>query len=74
MPPTKKRFQISFFQSYLKKGMSFGIQIAHRCRIEEDMPNFLFPIKANMGTISPINVPATAQCQGCLISSNIILI
>jgi hypothetical protein len=71
MPITKKIFQISFFQSYLKKEMFLGIQMAQKCRKEEETPSFLFPISNNKGIINPINIPATAQCQGCLISSNI---
>ncbi len=43
MPTTKKRFQISFFQSYLKNLMSPGMQAAHKWRSELLMPKVLLP-------------------------------
>ena len=43
IPPTKKRFHTSFFQSYLKKEIFIGTQAAHICRNEEETPKDLFP-------------------------------
>jgi hypothetical protein len=69
IPNTKKRFHISFFQSYLKNGTFAGTQAAHTCRNEELIPNYLLPMISKVGTFSPINGPATYHGQGCLIQS-----
>src|SRR5688572_5276776 len=69
IPPTKKRFHISFFQSYLKKGILAGRQAAHTCLSDDDIPKALLPISKSNGTISPIKGPATYQGQGCFIHS-----
>ena len=63
MPPTKNKFHTSFFQSYLKKGILAGKQAAHTCRNEEEIPNDLLPVINSIGTINPINGPATYQGQ-----------
>jgi hypothetical protein len=72
MPATKKRFQISFFQSYWKKGILEGKQTAQTCRNEEEIPKDLFPNNNNIGTISPISGPAIYQGHGCRNHSNMI--
>jgi hypothetical protein len=64
MPLTKNKFHTSFFQSYLKKEILAGKQAAHTCRSEEEIPNDLLPVIKSVGTISPINGPATYQGQG----------
>ena len=69
IPKAKKRFQLSFFQSYLKKEICAGMQAAHTWRSVDDMPNDLLPINSNDGTISPISGPAIYQGHGCLIGS-----
>ena len=56
--------QISFFQSYLKKGMLAGIHAAQTWRKEEEMPKVLLPISSRVGTISPMIGPATYHGQG----------
>jgi hypothetical protein len=71
IPATKKRFQISFVHSYLKKGILAGKQAAHIWRKEEEMPKALFPIINSTGTVNPISGPATYHGQGFLRSSNI---
>jgi hypothetical protein len=43
IPPTKNRFQTSFFQSYLKNFMSPGMQAAHKWRSELLIPKVLLP-------------------------------
>ena len=43
MPATKNKFQVSFFQSYLKKEILPGKQAAHTCRKLDDMPKLLLP-------------------------------
>ena len=72
-PTTKNKFHISFFQSYLKNGILAGMHIAHTCRNDDEMPNFLLPISNNVGTVSPIKMPAIAQFQGCFINSIIFM-
>ncbi|MFM2118336.1 MAG: hypothetical protein RL316_1526, partial [Bacteroidota bacterium] len=69
-PPTKNKFHTSFFQSYLKKEIFDGIQIAHTCLSDEEIPNVLLPRISNRGTVRPISGPDTYQGQGCLISSS----
>ena len=69
IPPTKKRFHISFFQSYLKKGILAGRQAAQTCLSDDDIPKALLPMSKSNGTISPIKGPATYQGQGCFIHS-----
>src|SRR6186997_3390752 len=69
MPPAKKRFHISFFQSYLKNEIFIGAQEAHMCRNDEEIPKDLFPKISKAGTVSPIKGPATYQGQGCFIHS-----
>jgi len=63
-PTTKRRFQLSFFQSYLKSEMLAGRMAAHICRKDDEMPNFLLPNKRSNGTVAPINGPATYHGQG----------
>ena len=70
IPPTKKRFQISFFQSYLKKAMSPGMHAAHKWRSELLMPNVLLPTSSRYGTVRPMSAPATYQGQGWWMSSS----
>jgi hypothetical protein len=41
--------------------------------MEELIPNVLFPIIKSVGTVSPINGPATYHGHGCVINSNIVL-
>lgn len=72
-PTTKNIFQISFFQLYLKNGIFAGTHIAHTCRKEDEIPNFLLPISNKVGTVKPIKTPATAQCHGCFINSIIFI-
>ena len=74
MPITKKKFHISFFQSYLKNGMFAGIQAAQAWRKFALMPKFLLPKISSAGTVRPTNGPATYQGQGCLINSRISII
>ena len=69
IPATKKRFQISFFHSYLKNGILAGTQAAQICRRDELMPNDLLPKINNVGTVNPIKGPATYHGHGCLINS-----
>jgi hypothetical protein len=69
MPSTKNKFHASFFQSYLKKGMLAGKHAAQMCRSDELMPKDLLPMISKVGTVNPINGPATYQGQGCLIHS-----
>ena len=71
IPKTKNKFQISFFQSYLKKEILDGKQEAHICLRDELIPNDLLPNTNSIGTVNPINGPAIYQGQGCLINSNI---
>ena len=74
IPDTKNKFHSSFFQSYLKKGILAGIQAAHICRNDEEIPKDLLPI-SNNGTINPINGPAIYQGQGEIkIFKNIIIV
>ena len=63
-PKTKIKFQISFFQSYLKNGISAGKQAAQTWRSDDEIPNDLLPISKRVGTVSPISGPATYQGQG----------
>jgi hypothetical protein len=58
---------------YLKKGILAGMQAAQICLSEEEMPKFLLPIMSRMGTVRPMKTPATDQCQGCFINSNMFL-
>jgi hypothetical protein len=39
---------------------------------KEDIPKVLLPSNSRVGTVSPIKVPAIAQCQGCLRNSSMI--
>src|SRR5690606_15002634 len=71
IPTTKNIFQISFFQSYLKKEMLAGRQAAQAWRRLALMPKFLFPKINNAGTVSPTSGPAMYQGQGCFKNSNI---
>src|SRR5690606_10961924 len=64
-PPTNQRFHASFFQSYRKKGIFGRNTAAQTCENEDEMPNDLFPISSNNGTVSPISGPETYQGQGC---------
>ena len=66
IPATKKRFQASFFQSYLKKEMFEGKQAAQIWRNDAETPNLLFPIISKRGTVSPIKGPATYHGHGLL--------
>lgn len=50
-----------------------GKQAAQMWRREEEMPNVLFPSINNVGTVKPINAPATYQAQGCFINSSILV-
>src|SRR3546814_1097967 len=72
IPATKNRFQISFFQSYLKKGIPAGTQDAQMCLRDELIPNDLFPNSRSVGTVRPIRGPAMYQGQGGLINSIIL--
>ncbi len=74
IPRTKNKFQISFFHSYLKKGILAGIQEAQMCLKELEMPKDLFPMINKTGTVSPIIGPATYQGHGFEIISNILFI
>lgn len=69
IPTTKNKFQLSFFQLYLKKGILAGTQAAQIWRNDEDIPNGLLPKRSNIGTVRPIKTPAIDQCQGFLIIS-----
>src|SRR5690606_24181984 len=60
----KTRFQASFFQSYLKKGIPAGKQAAQIWRRLDEMPKCLLPSSNKAGTMSPISGPATYQGQG----------
>src|SRR5690348_10976060 len=71
MPPAKKRFHASFFQSYLKYEIFAGATAAHICRKDDETPKVLFPNINNMGTISPINGPDMYHGQGFVIKSDI---
>ncbi len=70
IPKTKNKFQISFFQLYLKNGMLAGKQAAQMCLNDELIPNDLLPKIKSAGTVKPISGPATYQGQGCLKKSN----
>lgn len=48
--------------------------MAHIWRNEDETPNDLLPINNKVGTVSPINGPATYQAHGCVINSNIDLL
>jgi hypothetical protein len=69
LPNTKNKFHASFFHSYLKNGIPAGIQLAHICRSELDIPKDLFPIIKRVGTVSPIKGPAIYHGQGFVINS-----
>src|SRR5687767_1266846 len=69
MPTTKKRFQASFFQSYLKYEILEGKQAAQIWRNEEETPNDLLPASNKTGTINPISGPEIYQGQGWLSQS-----
>ena len=71
IPSTNTKFQISFFQSYLKNGILAGKQAAQMCRSDELIPKDLLPNINNTGTVSPINGPATYQGHGCFKRSDI---
>src|SRR5690606_3951953 len=73
IPSTKIRFHISFFHSYLKKGMFAGKHMAQACRSDELIPNDLFPKSNNAGTVKPTRGPATYHGQGCWIKSTIFI-
>jgi len=45
--------------------MFAGIQIAHICFNDDDIPKALFPNNNKAGTIRPIKGPAIYQGQGC---------
>lgn len=64
IPPIKKRFQDSFFQSYLKNGILLGMQAAQIWRRLEDMPKCLLPKINRAGTMRQISAPAMYQGQG----------
>jgi hypothetical protein len=64
IPNTKNRFQLSFFQSYLKNEILEGKQAAQACLREEEIPNCLLARSSNKGTIKPIIGPATYHGQG----------
>lgn len=70
MPATKNRFQLSFFQSYLKNGTLAGMHMAQMWLSADEIPNFLLPKSNSVGTVKPIKTPASAQCQGCFIISS----
>jgi hypothetical protein len=63
-PTTKYKFQISFFQSYLKNEIFAGTHAAQICRSEDEIPKALLPKINNMGTVNPIKGPATYHAQG----------
>lgn len=44
--------------------MFAGTHAAQMCRNVEEIPNRLFPIQSNSGTVSPIMGPATYQGHG----------
>ncbi len=73
IPIAKNKFHISFFQSYLKKGIFVGKHAAHTCLSDELIPNDLLPIINNTGTVNPINGPAMYHGQGCFIQSKIFI-
>ncbi len=52
--------------------MLAGTQAAQIWRKVEEIPKGLLPSNNSVGTVSPINIPATDQCQGCFINSMII--
>src|SRR5690606_22255450 len=64
MPPTKKRFQASFRQSYFRNGIPDGATAAHRCLKDEEIPKDLFPMSSKRGTVRPIKGPEMYQGQG----------
>ena len=64
IPAIKTKFQVSFFQSYLKKEMLEGMHIAQKRLNDEETPSFLFPNRSKTGTINPIKTPAIDQCHG----------
>jgi hypothetical protein len=51
--------------------MLAGIQAAQAWRSDEEMPNDLFPMSNNVGTVRPMSSPATNQCHGWVMNSNI---
>ena len=63
-PSTNTKFQISFFQSYLKNGILAGTHAAHTCRSDDEIPKDLLPMSKSVGTVRPISGPATYQGQG----------
>ena len=73
IPDTKNRFHASLFLSYLKKLILAGKHAAHKWRSDELTPNDLFPTIKSIGTINPINGPATYQGHGCFIHSSILM-
>lgn len=74
MPATKNKFQLSFFQSYLKNEISAGMHIAHICLSDDDTPNALLPANSRAGTKRPISGPPAYQGQGCFRNSICIII
>jgi hypothetical protein len=64
IPATKNKFQISFFQSYLKNEIFAGKQLAQICLKELEIPKDLLPMINKIGTISPIKGPAIYQGRG----------
>jgi len=69
MPVAKNKFQLSFFQSYLKKEMLPGKQAAQICFKVEEMPKGLLPNMRSKGTINPIKGPDIHHGQGARIHS-----
>jgi len=58
----------------LKNEILAGTHEAQMCRNDELMPNDLLPIIKSVGTVKPINGPATYQAQGCFRNSIICFI
>lgn len=74
IPPTKNKFQDSFFQSYLKNEISLGKQAAQICRKFDEMPKCLLPKINKVGTINPMIIPAVYQGQGSRKVSNMVFL
>ena len=51
-------------QLYVKNGRFAGRQAAQICRRLDEIPNDLLPSSSSVGTVSPMQVPATYQGQG----------
>lgn len=64
IPNAKKNIHCSFFQSYLKNGISDGKSAAQVCLRLLEIPKVLFPKMSKSGTVSPIIGPAMYHGHG----------